>query len=72
MSHMASPSKRVPPLKGKPPPKLPSKPPAKGKPFLRFYHSEALREKTLSRLSALEQAQDATAHRDALSSLVVG
>ncbi len=41
------------------------------KPFLRFYHSEALRKKTLSLLSNIEQAQDAVAHRDALADLVV-
>lgn len=41
------------------------------KPFLRFYHSAALRKKTLSLLDAIEQAQDATAHRDDLSNLVV-
>jgi hypothetical protein len=41
------------------------------KPFLRFYHSEALRKKTLSLLGSIEQAQDPTAYRDALSELVV-
>ena len=41
------------------------------KPFLRFYHSEGLREKTLSVLTTLEQAQDATALRDALADVVV-
>lgn len=41
------------------------------KPFLRFHHSAALRKKTLSLLDAIEQAPDATAHRDELSNLVV-
>ena len=41
------------------------------RPFLRFYHSAALRKKTLSLLDAIEQAPDATAHRDELSKLVV-
>jgi hypothetical protein len=41
------------------------------KPFLRFYFSEGLRKKTLSALSALEHAQDATAHRGALADVVV-
>ena len=41
------------------------------KPFLRVYHSAALRKKTLSLLDAIEQAPDATAHRDELSNLVV-
>jgi hypothetical protein len=62
---------RIPPSKGKQSPKLPPKPSAPPKPFLRFYHSEALRKKTLSLLSTLEQAQDPTSHRDALANLVV-
>ena len=41
------------------------------KPFLRFYYPERLRRKTLSVLSTLERARDATAHRDALADLVV-
>lgn len=41
------------------------------KPFLRFYHSEPLRKKTESILHALEQAPDATAHREALAEVVV-
>jgi hypothetical protein len=40
-------------------------------PFLRFYHSESLRAKTLVVLTTLEQAQDSTRHRDALSGIVV-
>ena len=40
-------------------------------PYLRFYHSEALRTKTLAVLEALESAEDATNHRDALADLVV-
>ena len=40
-------------------------------PFLRFYHSKGLRKNTLSLLSTLEQAQDATAHRDALADIIV-
>jgi len=71
MTHMATPPKRVPSSKVKPSPKLPSAPSAPSQPFLRFYHSEALRKKTLSLLSTVEQAEDATSHRDALSKLVV-
>jgi hypothetical protein len=41
-----------------------------GKPFLRFYHSESLRAKTLTVLSALEKADDAKQHRDALANIV--
>ena len=40
-------------------------------PFLRFYHSEALRTKTLAVLTALEDSSDPTKHRDALAKLVV-
>jgi len=72
MTSMATPSKRAPPAKTKPPAKVRSEPPASpNKPFLRYYHSEALRKKTLSLLSTLEQAPDAAAHRDALADLVV-
>lgn len=42
-----------------------------GLPYLRFYHSEALRTKTLSVLDALETAGDATSQREALAELVL-
>jgi len=42
-----------------------------GKPFLRFYHSEALRAKTLDVLTTLEKAKDSTQHRNALADIVV-
>ena len=72
MSAMATPSKRASPSKAKQSPKLlPATPESGSKPFLRFYHSEALRKKTLSLLSVIEQAQDAAAHRTALANLVV-
>jgi hypothetical protein len=41
------------------------------RPFLRFYHSAALRTKTLAILTTLEQAPDPTRHRNALSDLVM-
>jgi hypothetical protein len=41
------------------------------KPFLRFYHSEALRAKTLTVLTTLEKAKDSKQHRDALADIVV-
>ena len=44
---------------------------AESGPFLRFRHSEALREKTLLILAALEDAPDPIQHRDALADLVV-
>lgn len=52
-------------------PKKPSTASAPSKPFLRFYHSEALRRKTLSLLDKIEQAPDATVHRAALADLAV-
>ncbi|NWF70304.1 MAG: hypothetical protein HXY40_14555 [Chloroflexi bacterium] len=50
-----------------------STPPAESstKPFLRFYHSDGLRTKTLTVLNKLEQAKDCTRHRDILAQLVV-
>lgn len=71
---MATSSKRVSP----PPPKRAVKPPAKrpspdtsARPFLRLYHSPALRKKTLSVVASLEQAPDPASHRDALADVVV-
>lgn len=40
-------------------------------PFLRFYHAASLRTKTLSVLTTLEQAQDSTRHRNALTDIVL-
>ena len=42
-----------------------------GKPFLRFYHSEELHEKTILMLDTLESARDPTAHRNAFAELAV-
>ncbi len=44
---------------------------AKALPHLRFYHSEALRTKTLAVLATLEASPDPTQHREALAKLVV-
>jgi hypothetical protein len=44
---------------------------ANGLPSLRFYHSKPLRTRTLSVLEALETAEDATSHRDALAEVVL-
>lgn len=65
---MATSSKRTSPSRGKQPARLSSDP---SEPFLRFYHSKGLRKNTLSLLSTLEKAQDATAHRDALADVIV-
>lgn len=42
-----------------------------GLPSLRFYHSKALRARTLTVLDALEAAEDATDHADALAEVVL-
>ena len=65
-------AKRAPPSKPKPSSRRPSEPStSSSRPYLRFYHSEALREKTLLILATLEQATDATKHRDDLANIVV-
>ena len=66
------------------PSKRPSKPPPTARvkrvvkasspspqPFLRFYHSESLRAKTLAVLTTLEKAKDHTKYRGALADVVV-
>ena len=40
-------------------------------PFLRFYHSNSLREKTLAVLNTLEKAKDSTQYCGALADIVV-
>jgi hypothetical protein len=72
MTAMTTASKRAPASKSRPPSKVPAKvSPEIDKPFLRFYHSEALRTKTLALLVTLERAEDPTKHRGDLSSLVM-
>lgn len=69
---MATPSKRKPLSQDKRSARpSPARSEPSSKPFLRFYHSESLRKKTLSVLDALEQAEDATEHRDELANVVV-
>ena len=68
MTDMATPSKRKSPPLRKQPGRLSAQP---SEPFLRFYHSKALRKNTLSLLDALERAQDPTAHRDALANVII-
>jgi len=41
------------------------------RPFLRFYHSAALRQKTLAVITSLESARDPTVHRGALADIAV-
>jgi hypothetical protein len=47
------------------------RPGAKSKPFLRFYHSQDLRRRTLAALSALERSPDSAKNRDALADIAV-
>ena len=66
---MAAPSTRKSSAAAKRPAK--STPNPSTKPFLRFYHSDALRKKTLSVLNDVEGAEELTEHRDALADIVV-
>ena len=68
---MATSSKRAPPSTGKKSSKPTPASESLSQPFLRFYHSEALRKKTLTLLCVIEQADDGTVHRDALATLVI-
>jgi hypothetical protein len=45
--------------------------PASPKPSIRFYHSKALRKKTLKVLDGIEKDKDPTAHRAAFADLVM-
>ena len=65
---MATSPKRTTAARGKQSAKPSSEP---SEPFLRFYHSRELRKKTLLLLHTLEQAKDATVHREALADIVV-
>jgi len=47
----------------------PSKPAAR--PFVRFYHSEELHERTIALLTRLESARDPTVHRGALADIAI-
>ena len=55
------------------PPARKSAPPAdpSSKPFFRFSHSKALRVRTLAVIEAIEQAEDATLHSQALADVSV-
>jgi len=71
IANMAASTKPTSPSRRKPsatPAGVPSEPSG---PFLRFYHTEGLRKKTLSLLRTLEQAEDPCAHRDDLADIVV-
>lgn len=48
-----------------------SKPASSSQPFLRFYHSEELRSRTLAVLVSIEQSKEPAKHRDALADIVV-
>ena len=69
---MATSSKRKSPANSAKSAKLaPARSGPSAKPFLRFYHSEPLRKKTLAVLTSLESAREPTVHRGALADLAV-
>jgi len=72
MPSMATTSKRKSPAKSAKSAKQATAPAASpAKPFLRFYHSEELRKKTIAMLVTLESARDPTVHRGALADIAV-
>lgn len=69
---MGTRSKRRAPFHGAKPVKRAGDAPAHSpRPFLRFYHPEELHQKTVLVLTALENARDPTAHRDALAEVAI-
>lgn len=68
---MPTPPKRASKSPAKPRVKRPVKDSPPPQPFLRFYHSERLRVKTLAVLVTLEKAKDRTKYRDDLADVVV-
>ena len=69
---MDTPSKRRPAAKSPQSTKIaPAASGSSTKPFLRFYHSDALRKKTLAVITSLESARDPTVHRGALADIAV-
>jgi hypothetical protein len=69
---MSAPAKRVASEKNKPQRKRATDPGSRTtRSFIRACHSEALHKRTLAVLSGLEQAEDPTAYREGLSSLIV-
>jgi hypothetical protein len=69
---MDNPPRRRPAAKSAQSTKLaPAPPGSTAKPFLRFYHSVALRQKTLAVITSLESARDPTVHRGALADIAV-
>ena len=71
MPCMTTPSKRVSTARPKPATRQAVSSTVATGPFLRFHHSEALRKKTLALLGTIENADDATVHREDLAELVV-
>lgn len=71
MTSMTTGTRRTASAQGKPVKKPAKRSAPPSKPFLRFYHSEALRRKTLAVLDTIEQAEDPTRHRDALADVAL-
>ena len=70
MARMTTPTKRAAPARAKPAPKPSAPMEAPSKPFLRFYHSNALRIRTIQVLETVENCPDPTAHCGALTDLI--
>lgn len=68
---MATPSKTTAARPAKSAVKAPARRPAASKPFLRHFHSEDLRKRTLAVLTLIETSDDAVVHRGALADVVV-
>ena len=71
MPRMTTPIKRAAPARAKSATKSTMPIKVSSEPFLRFYHSEELRARTLKVLATLETCDDPTAHCGALTDLVL-
>jgi len=72
MSRMGTRSKRRAPVQGaKSAKRIGDASGPSARPFLRFYHSEELHQKTILVLTTLESAKDPTVHRAALAELAI-
>lgn len=68
---MTTPVKRAATVRSKPAAKAASPKATPSKPYLRFYHPDALRVRTLKVLEAVENSADPTAHSNALTDLIL-
>lgn len=71
MPSMTTPTKRATPTRARSAPKPAAQIAPTTQPFLRFYHSEALRVRTFKVLETVENCPDPTAHCTALTDLIL-